>query len=232
AWITQFERAIDAADGELPPQTDWILPGATPGSGALHVARVTCRRAERAAVALLEQEEPSGSDTAVLQYLNRLSDYLHILARLEDHRTLVRRVAERVRAELDPTLTEADCDRILAAAEARARAIGVPMVIAVVDAGGNLKLFKRMDGALLASVDIAVNKAYTSAAVRLPTREVGKLAQPGAPLFGIESSGRIVAFAGGVPISRAGAVVGGLGVSGGTVEQDEDVAMAGLNGLI
>ena len=239
-WVARFEGEIDAAEAALPPQRGWELPGGTPGAGALHVARTACRRAERAVVRVADSEGPS----ALLPYLNRLSDYLHVLSRLEAHHALVRRVAARVRAGLAATLGEegatmgrdlstAECDRMMAAAERRAAALGIPMVIAAVDAGGTLKAFKRMDGALLASVDIAVGKAYTSAALRRSTREVGALAQPGAALFGIEATnrGRIVTFGGGFPIVRDNQAVGGLGVSGGSVEQDEDVAQAGLAAL-
>lgn len=130
-------------------------------------------------------------------------------------------------------LTSKDCDRILAAAEARAREIGVPMVIAIVDAGGNLKCYRRMEGSLLASIDIAQGKAYTACALRLPTRDVGRLAQPGQELYGIEATnkGRIVTFGGGFPLWRGDQLLGGIGVSGGSVDEDEDVARAGLAAL-
>ena len=145
--------------------------------------------------------------------------------------TLAHQIAGLIRSSTD--LTARDCDRIIAAAEEKARAIGVPMVIALVDAGGNLKAFKRMDDALLISVDIAQGKAYTAAALRLSTREAGALAQPGSPLFGLQATnrGRIVIFGGGFPVKLGGRVVGGIGVSGGSCEQDEAVALAGLAAL-
>jgi len=130
-------------------------------------------------------------------------------------------------------LTTKDCDRILAAAEARAAEIGVPMVIAIVDESGVLKAFKRMDGSLLISVNVAQGKAYTAAALRMSTREVGVRTQPGADIYGMQFAdvGRIISFGGGFPIVKEGQVVGGIGVSGGSCEEDEDVARAGLAAL-
>jgi uncharacterized protein GlcG (DUF336 family) len=108
--------------------------------------------------------------------------------------------------------------------------MGQPMNIAVMDAGRNLVAFQRMDGAWVASIDIAIDKAFTSAGRGLTTREIGEMAQPGQPLFGINTTngGRIVIFAGGVPLMREGEVVGAVGVSGGTPDEDHEVAEAGV----
>jgi Domain of unknown function (DUF336). len=130
-------------------------------------------------------------------------------------------------------LTASDCDRILAAAEARAREINVPMVIAIVDESGLLKAFKRMDGSLLISVKVAQGKAYTAAALRMSTREVGERTQPGADIYGMQFAdvGNIISFGGGFPLIRNGELIGGIGVSGGSCEEDEDVARAGMAAL-
>jgi uncharacterized protein GlcG (DUF336 family) len=119
---------------------------------------------------------------------------------------------------------------VVEAARAKALQIGVPMNIAVVDDGGNLVAFVRMDDAWLGSIDIAQNKAYTARAFDMPTRDLAPLAQPGGPLYGIEASnhGRLIVFAGGIPLLAGGRVVGAIGVSGGTVEQDQEVAEAGV----
>jgi len=122
---------------------------------------------------------------------------------------------------------------LIAAARGKAKEIGVPMVIAVVDAGGNLVALQRMDEALLVSLDIAVNKAYTAAAIKVATHELAKLAQPGQPLFGIHNAdgGRIVIFGGGFLLRHGGEIIGGIGVSGGSVEQDMVCAEAALERL-
>jgi len=116
------------------------------------------------------------------------------------------------------------------AAKEKAGEIGVPMVIAITDAGGNLVALQRMDQALLVSLDVATNKAYTAVALKLPTHELSQLAQPGQPLFGIHNAdgGRIVIFGGGFPLKRGNEVVGGIGVSGGSVEEDMLCAKAGI----
>jgi uncharacterized protein GlcG (DUF336 family) len=119
---------------------------------------------------------------------------------------------------------------LLGAARKQAAKINVPMVIAVVDAGGNLVAQHRMDGALLVSVDIARNKAYTAVAVKIPTHELAVAAQPGKSLFGIHNAdgGRIVIFGGGFPLFTKDELVGGIGVSGGSVEEDIACAQAAL----
>jgi uncharacterized protein GlcG (DUF336 family) len=107
------------------------------------------------------------------------------------------------------------------------------MDIAVVDAGGNLKAFARMDGAWLGSIDISIRKARTARWFDMNTGEIGKLSQPGGPLFGIEhSNGGLITFPGGVPLKDGkGNVVGAVGISGSTVENDHAVAVAGAGAL-
>lgn len=115
------------------------------------------------------------------------------------------------------------------AAVARAAAIGCRMDVAVVDAGANLKAFVRMDGAWLGSIDIAIKKARTARWFDMPTGDIGGLSQPGGPLYNIEhSNGGLITFPGGVPLRDGdGNVIGAIGVSGDSVENDHDVASAG-----
>ncbi len=131
----------------------------------------------------------------------------------------------------DLSLTQAQA--VLAAAMAAAEEQGTLMDIAVVDAGGNLKAFARMDGAWLGSIDIAVAKARTARYFDLPTEALGELSQPGGPLYGIEvSNGGLVTFPGGLPLTASdGTVLGAIGVSGSTVEDDRAVAEAGVAAL-
>jgi uncharacterized protein GlcG (DUF336 family) len=119
--------------------------------------------------------------------------------------------------------------RIIAAAEAKAAEIGQPMNIAVVDSGGNLVAHVRMDGAWIGSVDIAINKAWTARAFDLPTIDLAKNSQSGDQFFGIHASngGRVMIFAGGIPLKRNDTVIGAIGVSGGMGKQDQAVAEAG-----
>lgn len=119
-------------------------------------------------------------------------------------------------------------------AERAAYNMGLAMAIAVVDHEGLLQYFVRMEGTLPASTELAISKAYTAAALRMSTREVGQLALPGKPLYGIQHThaGKIVLFGGGFPLRLQRAVAGGIGISGGTVEEDERVASAVLDVLI
>ena len=122
-------------------------------------------------------------------------------------------------------------ERIIAACKKKADEIGQPMNIAVVDSGANLVAFARMDGTKLVGADISQKKALTAVYFQTATSDLAPLVQPGAPLFGIESvgGGRLVVFGGGIPLTdEDGQVVGGVGVSAGSVEQDQEVAAAGV----
>ena len=128
------------------------------------------------------------------------------------------------------TLTMDDAKRMLQAGEAAAASIGIAYNIAVVDAGGNLLAFVRQDGALIGSIDLAIGKAVTARIFDKPTSLLAELAQPGAPLFGIQetNSGQVVIFGGGIPVISDGVIVGAVGASAGTVEQDIAVAEAAV----
>ena len=126
-------------------------------------------------------------------------------------------------------VTSEDARRVIGAAEKKALEIGQPMNIAVVDGGGNLVAHVRMDGAWIGSIDISIKKAYTSRAFDLATKDLAEQSQSGGQFFGIHASnsGQIMIFAGGIPLYSEGQVVGGIGVSGGSGEQDHAVAEAG-----
>ena len=124
--------------------------------------------------------------------------------------------------------------KMLQSAEKAAKKIGVPMVIAIVDEGGILVAQHRMDDALLASIGISLDKAYTAAATKISTDQLYVFTQPGQPLYGLNTcvGGRLIVFGGGYPITdEKKRVIGGIGVSGGTVEQDMMCAKAGLSAI-
>jgi uncharacterized protein GlcG (DUF336 family) len=126
-------------------------------------------------------------------------------------------------------VTLGEARKVIAAAEQKAAEIKQPMNIAVVDEGGNLVSHVRMDGAWIGSIDVSINKAFTSRAFDISTKELAQYSQSGGQFFGIHVSnhGRVMIFAGGIPLKRAGKVVGAVGVSGGSGEQDQAVAEAG-----
>jgi uncharacterized protein GlcG (DUF336 family) len=131
------------------------------------------------------------------------------------------------------SITHAQALAVLAAAQAAADAIGVPMNVAVLDAGVHLKAFTRMDGALLGSIDIALGKAKTAALFGFNTEVIGEFSKPGGTSPGLEqTNGGLVVFAGGVPLrDAAGGLIGAVGVSGGSVAQDFQVAQAAAAAL-
>ena len=130
------------------------------------------------------------------------------------------------------SLDLADARQIIAAGERKAIELGIPYNIAVADAGGGLIAHVRMDGAWLGSIDIAINKAWTARAFDMPTDDLSHFAQSGQQGFGLNTTNdsRVVIFGGGIPIKRAGAVIGAVGASGGSVQQDVEVAQAAAAG--
>lgn len=133
-----------------------------------------------------------------------------------------------------PKLTLDDAKLMMTAAEKKSKEIGVDMDIAIVDDGGNLLAFQRMDNARITSITIAIDKAFTAGAARKSTRDYGDVSGPGQPAFGINSSiqGRFMIFAGGLPIFIDDNPVGGIGCSSGSPDQDEEIAQAGLDALL
>lgn len=231
--VRELENAIDALMETVPEFSGFVLPGKSPCGAALDVARTIARRAERKAVAMATT---GGVPREMLMWLNRVSDLMYALARLCDGMenggqptpppvTSPAQVAAASAPLHYGTIGQLTCRRATAICEAvlqRAREEGLHLVAAVCDAGGNLISLQRDDDAIFASIDIATNKAFTAASLKMTTEQVAALAQPGAPLYGIQhtNGGRIVVFGGGVPLLMNGAVVGALGVSGGSAEQD------------
>ena len=131
--------------------------------------------------------------------------------------------------QLPGDITQAQADTVIKGALAKAKEQGVPMNIAVVDAGGNLKAFTRMDGAFLGSIDISIGKARTARLFNMPTSALGAASQPGKELYGIEvTNNGLVIFGGGELLkNKDGVIVGAVGVSGGSVAEDTNVAKAG-----
>lgn len=132
--------------------------------------------------------------------------------------------------KITDTITLAEAKRVIEAAERRAEEIGQPMDVAVCDAGGNLKAHVRMDEANVGSISISVNKAYTAIAFQCQTADLTADTRPDGPIYGLSDAhgGRLVVFPGGIPLVRDGRIVGAIGVSTGTIEQDQQVAEAGV----
>lgn len=222
-----LEGVIDELSKSLSQNSKFLLPGGSDKSAYLHLARTAVRAAEREIVALGEQAE---FNPQIIKFINRLSDMLFVLSRYVDEAQTCSEgpKPQRTKAEMN---TSKGIDLELADDMARsclmkAERLGVPVVISIVDEGGHLVLLNRMQNAHVGSIDIATNKAYTSLAFKLETSALAQLSAPGQPLYGIQETnqGRVVVFGGGIPFFEGGKIVGAIGVSGGTVEEDIEIA--------
>ena len=232
--VERLESCIDRTVEIYGLPSGFVVPGQGQDSAAIHVSRAVCRRCERLMVTLHRKE---GCRDVLLSYINRLGDMLFTLAWALEVRSVVPNdpaahpLKEQGRAGMNLTYPLATI--LSHVAVAKAEALEVPMVVAFSDNSADLIFFGKMKGALPASSDIAINKSYTAASLRLPTHEVGRLAQPSQKLYGLQHAmGRsIVLFGGGLPLMANGRVIGAVGISGGTVEEDISVAGAVQNAL-
>ena len=224
--VTFLERVIDEISSKLPKTSHFVLPGSNEEAAYLHVARTAVRQAEREIVSLSDEQDVR---VYILEFMNRLSDLLFVMSRyvaeVQDVTPQKETMVPSMTLELANTMTQKSLRK--------AEEINVPVVISVVDEGGNLILLNRMLGAHIGSIDISINKAYTSMAFKLPTETLGQLALPGEALYGIQNTnnGKIVVFGGGLPIYQQGKLIGAIGVSGGSVEEDIIIAEEALKNI-
>ena len=240
--IALLEQTIDREMARVPALHQFVLPGRCEAASRLHLARTVARRAERRLVELAAEVTIR---QILLRYLNRLSDCLYALARSEDHaahqRRLVTEIAARyLAASRSPapdapkaqagSLSFHELHQLIRQAIEHARQLQVPVVISIVDAHGTETVTWRMPDALLVSSELAPKKAWTAVAMKTATHELATTVQPGAALYGLEShlQGKVVTFGGGYPLWRDGQLIAGLGISGGSVEQDMAIAQAAM----
>lgn len=230
--VVYLENTIDRYQSILSPQKGFIIPGGTAASAVLHVARTVTRRAERNLVSLKKEQDVSDS---IIKFINRLSDTLFILARVEEEGSFIQVVKNKVLEKIIEHKTNIEFDLELSKkmadmAEKKALEMKLPIVFSVVDKSGNLMLLHRMNDSLIASIDISMNKAFTAVSLKMSTDKLAPLALPGGHLYGIQNTNnnRIIVFGGGYPLEHNGEVIGGIGVSGGTVEQDMEIALYSL----
>ena len=265
-----LESEIDRMEALFDRPKKFILPGGNHLSAEIDVARTVARRAERA---LASVSVKFGADTGTKKYMNRLADYLYVLARYNDAKEAGKlknpdgesapvqitsssemkktesgaamepktnsAVSEAVVAQvlkrmgIQGRITLESAKRLIEKIEEEANRRGKKAVIAVCGPDGNPIAVHVMDGAFLVSFDVALKKAYTSVAVKMSTMELSKIAQPGETFYGVDKmdGGKIVIFGGGVPIKAGDTIIGGLGVSGGTGEEDHSLAEYGLSVL-
>lgn len=245
--LTQtLESQIDQLEGSFERPKEFILPGKTRLSAQIDIARTVARRAERA-LALVSVK--FGADNGAKGLMNRLADYLYVLARYVDangaeegakamspvenktSEAVIQEVLKRIGIQGKISLDQAK--KLIEVIEEEAKRRGMKAVIAVCGPDGNPIAVHVMDGAFLVSFDVAVKKAYTSVAVKMSTMELNALAQPGGTFYGLDKmeGGNIIIFGGGIPIKVGETIIGGLGISGGTGEEDHSLGEYGLSRL-
>lgn len=227
--VSYLENLIDRYAADSEKSKGFVIPGETKTSALFHVARTVVRRAERHLVELGRHETVPPQ---ILKYLNRLSDALFVMAKAEVTDSFVKEVARRIYSIAEKgeiSMSGKICEKLCEAAFAEGKKIGVPVCFAVADAHGTLLYFNREKGALMVSVGIAQKKAYTSAVMKKATGELAAQSLPGGPIYGINiADPNLVIFGGGFPLYEKGEIVGAIGVSGGTVEEDVVIGEAVL----
>ena len=241
ADIKYLEDIIDRETELNGPMREFVIPGVNPSSAALHVARTVVRRAERR-ITTMAREVPVRDE--LRKYINRLSDACFAMARIEETIAQEAEIAE-IKEQVKKIVEESfgrkgefgmdimsldNLKKMAGYVEEKANDIGVPMVFTVVDEGGNLVYFQRMPGSLLISIKVSQDKAYTAVSLKCPTAALADVTKPGDSLWSLHNSGdgRIICFGGGYPIEVDGKVIGAIGVSGGTAEEDMSVATYAL----
>lgn len=242
-----LEYIIDAVEASFPREHKFILPGYCELSARLDVARTTARRAERV-IAVMDRKYAASAPAKA--YLNRLSDYLYMLGRKADYDEAARREGKAVPAATGAATSASPVDsiveevlrrvgearpldlakatRLIEEVEKCAKAMGKQAVIAVCNSEGNPIAVHVMDGAFLVSYDVAIKKAYTAVSVKMPTKDLYELVQPGQTFYGLQNVDKMVCFGGGVPLKVGDTIVGGLGISGGTGEEDHALCECGI----
>lgn len=167
----------------------------------------------------------------LINYINKSRDFLHIVYKFIQEKVMVKYVIELVSEKLssidmDNNLSLEKARKIIRAGERKAKEMNIAAVFAVVNPEGNLIIEERMDNAILVSVEVAYKKAYTAAALKLNTEDLTALVQPGAMFYGLQSDPKYIVFGGGMLLKVDGKIVGAVGVSGGSAQEDMEIAKA------
>jgi hypothetical protein len=167
----------------------------------------------------------------LINYINKSRDFLHIIYKFIQEKVMVKYVMELVSEKLssidmDNNLSLEKARKIIRAGERKAKEMNIAAVFAVVNPEGNLIIEERMDNAILVSVEVAYKKAYTAAALKLNTQDLTALVQPGAMFYGLQSDPKYIVFGGGMLLKVDGKIVGAVGVSGGSAQEDMEIAKA------
>lgn len=230
--IEFLEENIDKYEKIIVRPKNFILPGKCRLSALLDIARTIARRVE---TNIIEVNKLYPINPEIKKYINRLSDYLYISARyidfiytIETEVTKVMQVQKSAQTDIvDMTLDIAKW--LISEVEKKSIELNLSLVIAVSNRAGNPVAIHCMDNSYIASFDISMNKAYTAVALKMSTMQLKKMSQPNQGLYGVQNTnnGKIIIFGGGIPLTHNNKIIGGLGVSGGTEQQDTMLAEFG-----
>lgn len=167
----------------------------------------------------------------LMNYINKSRDFSHIVYKSLQEKIMIKYVVELISEKLssidiDNNLSLEKARKIIRAGEKKAKEMNLPAVFAIVNSEGNLIIEERMDNAILVSIDVAYKKAYTAAALKLNTEDLTALVQPGAMFYGLQSDPKYIVFGGGMLLKVDGKIVGAVGVSGGSAQEDMEIAKA------
>ena len=165
----------------------------------------------------------------LMNYINKSRDFSHIVYKSLQEKIMIKYVVELISEKLSSTennLSLEKARKIIRAGEKKAKEMNLPAVFAIVNSEGNLIIEERMDNAILVSIDVAYKKAYTAAALKLNTEDLTALVQPGAMFYGLQSDPKYIVFGGGMLLKVDGKIVGAVGVSGGSAQEDMEIAKA------
>ena len=168
----------------------------------------------------------------LMNYINKSRDFSHIVYKSLQEKVMIKYVVELISEKLSSTennLSLEKARKIIRAGEKKAKEMNLSAVFAVVNSEGNLIIEERMDNAILVSIDVAYKKAYTAAALKLNTEDLTALVQPGAMFYGLQSDPKYIVFGGGMLLKINGKIVGAVGVSGGSAQEDMEIAKACVN---
>ena len=165
----------------------------------------------------------------LMNYINKSRDFSHIVYKSLQEKVMIKYVVELISEKLSSTennLSLEKARKIIRAGQKKAKKMNIAAVFAVVNAEGNLIIEERMDNAILVSIEVAYKKAYTAAALKLNTEDLTALVQPGAMFYGLQSDPKYIVFGGGMLLKVDGKIVGAIGVSGGSAQEDMEIAKA------
>lgn len=217
--VLKYSNVLSLSDEyKIPEDTEEVLIS--------YLLYTIVKKIQRRFVLLSKNRDIKGE---LINYINKSRDFLHIVYKFMQEKVMVKYVIELISENLssvDAPLSLEKARKIIRAGEKKAKEMNLPAVFAIVNSEGNLIIEERMDNAILVSVEVAYKKAYTAAALKLNTEDLTALVQPGAMFYGLQSDPKYIVFGGGMLLKVDGKIVGAVGVSGGSAQEDMEIAKA------